>query len=249
MYVEFESEGAVGVLKLNRSRTNSLDPAFLTEISDILTQLETLSELQCVIMTSELKFGFSSGLDLGALFTTDDSQQTAHNIAQAVGQVYQISQQIIRSPKIFIAALTGPVIGSALSMALSCDLCIATSNTWFWVPEPQYGGLAADGIIETLNQKIGAARAAMLLLTNERFDAKTAGEWGVLYQIVDHSQLNETARALARRLAKYSGLTMAATKELINVGMTGPFEQDKLRQLLRTDESYRRLMPFMANKK
>ncbi len=249
MYVDLKFQDNTAVLTLGRTRTNSLDREFLKEIYEAICRLDSMEEVNAVVITSLLPFGFSSGLDLGSLFEEGSPEKTGKNICDAVKQVYDINMKIMSSRKMFVAALSGPVIGSGASMALCCDLRVATERTWFWIPEPQYGGLSADGSIEVLCAKVGASRAAMLLLTNDRINACTANEWGLIYRLAPPESLQKTAMELAGRLAGYSPGSMGLTKKIINGCVNPRFHGSMLDGLTGSAESYNRLAPFMNGRR
>lgn len=248
MGVKLVEENNIVLVQLDYPRTNSLDLTCLDEIKDVLCRIEAMEHINTVILASGLPFGFSSGLDLGGLFVQDEPYRTGENICKAVRAVYTINRKILSSRKIFIASLHGPVIGSAASMAICCDLCIAAENTWFWIPEPQYGGLAADGVIEVLSRKIGISRASALLLTNDRINGRVLYDWGLFYRILQKEKLEQEVWAIARRLSGYSNASMALTKEFLNSTLKHIFEEEKLLELLNSAESYNRLQPYVMGK-
>lgn len=244
MYIETEIIGNIGILVLNHASTNSLNKEFLQEVMHGICLFEDTDTIKVISILSKLPFGFSSGLDLGSLFEINSSKQTADKIFEAVEMVYWINNKILNSKKIYVAALAGPVIGSAVSLALSCDFRLADENAWFWLPDPQYGGFLADGGIDMLRKMVGVSRANMMLITNDRISARIAYEWGLLYAITQRKLLNETVMKLCKRLADYSAHTLWLTKEKINNHIVGDFQKDKLREIVDSIEMYNRIKSY-----
>ena len=162
MYVDKEIKDSIGYIWLNRPRTNSLSHTLLEELLEAVTAFDAENEITAVVLSSRLPFGFSGGLDLGSFYVSGEHELTGSNVYKAVYLTFQINRKIVSSDKILIAVLSGPVIGSAASIAFSCDIRIADSGAWFWLPDPQYGGLLADGGLEMLTRHIGNSRACTL---------------------------------------------------------------------------------------
>ena len=244
MYIDVKTQDDVYLLCLNKPGTNSLDQALLGELFDKVCWASEQDTVKVVVLTSKLPFGFSSGLDIGSFM---DERQTvfAEKVYNAVYKSFQIVKAITQSPKIFIAALSGPVIGSAASIAFSCDFRIASLGTWFWLPDAQYGGILVDGGIELLVKLTGNSRAYMLGLTNDRIDLDEADKWGLIYKIIEHSKLEETAFSLATRLSGLSFNTLSSHKIIINERLLSDFREDQLKKTLALDDTYHRLQTSM----
>ncbi len=247
MHIKIEVLDDIAVISLNRPRTNSMNRAFLEELQQRLYTVERIENIRVVIIKSLQPFGFSSGMDLGSFFCEESTEAFADNVYRAVEIVYKINRQILSSERIFICALSGPVIGSAASIAFSCDLRIAASNTWLWLPDPQYGGLLADGGIELLVRLVGASEAAALLLTNGRMNAQKAESCGLLYKTTEVKELDGTVMDVARRIAGYSSCSLGLSKKIINKDAVGSFRSEELKKVLSSGEAYERLQKS-ANK-
>lgn len=246
MYINFSREQEVCILSLNRPRTNSLHQDLLDELYAAITEISQDKTTKTVILTSSLPFGFSSGLDLGSFQGTHAA--FAENVYNVVYKTFQIIQSITASPKIYIAALAGPVIGSGASIALACDLRIAAAGTWFWLPDPQYGGLLGDGGLVRLAQIIGTGRAAVLALTNERINLDTADKWGLLYKTAPREKLMKTARTAAARLCGLSGKTLGYHKKILNQATPLHFPGEALQMVLHSPETYQRFQSYIKQK-
>lgn len=244
MYVEIETREKFGIIWLKHERTNSLNHIFLKEIHESLQLMAANEAMNIIVIASKLKFGFSSGLDLRRFYSARDIIGTGNKVIQAVKETYRINHLIRSSAKTYLAALSGPVIGSAISIALSCDLRISDEKAWFWAPDPQFGGLPGDGVIEILSGLVGASRAKMLLLTNDRIDSKTAWDWGLLYKVVPHGQLYAEVFKLASRLSGYSSLSLGTIKGMFNKHVMKRFTADALAKVVYSDDTYSRMKSY-----
>ncbi len=246
MYIDVDMSEDVCLIYLNRPDTNSLNQELLDELYDKVCWVSEQEDVKTVVLTSRLSFGFSSGLDLGSFM---DNQQAvfAGKVYSAVYKSFQIAKAIIQSPKIFIAAIAGPIIGSAASIVFSCDFRIAVPGTWFWLPDPQYGGLLADGGIELLTKLAGNSRSFMLALTNDRINLDKADKWGLIYKIVERKELNEASFSVAKRLCGLSFRTLNLHKKIINEGVLNDFREEQMKEILACEATYQKLRSYMRN--
>ncbi|WP_432409031.1 enoyl-CoA hydratase/isomerase family protein [Wukongibacter sp. M2B1] len=244
MDIKVQDIDDIAILELQRDPTNGFSREFLLQFIDALNMVNEWKHVKVVILSSAKKQIFSSGLDLRSLMG-NTMDETAEHVFDAVHLVYKIVEKILSSEKIFIAVLSGAVIGSAVSVSLACDFRIGTSGTWFWLPDPQYGGLLADGGIDLLKNLIGISRAKMMLLTNDRVNSEKAYRWGLLYKVVENRGLEDTAFAEAKRLCSYSANTLGYTKKLVDEGAQSRFKGDELREILKDDEIYTRLQQYI----
>lgn len=245
MDIGFGIEEAVGTLVLNHSPVNSLSIRFLTELEEALYRMDETSHVKVVIISSAFNGIFSSGLDLRSLVGNDPAE-TADNVFRAVELVYKIITRIVESDKFYIAAVSGAVVGSAASIALGCDLCIGSDKAWFWLPDPQYGGLLADGGLDLLVALLGVSRARMILMTNDRISARKAYDWGLIYKLVSDEQLKRTAYTEAKRIGSYSYHTLRYTKKLVNSKLPGKFQKEALIKVLQYEDVHRRLKNYFS---
>jgi enoyl-CoA hydratase/carnithine racemase len=112
-----------------------------------------------------------------------------------------------------IAAVHGPCIGYGLTGLLFCDFVIASTEAVFRFPEVSIGVPTIVGAIR-LPQRVGWANAMELLLTGEPITAQRAKEIGLVWKLVEPSELQETARDWARTLTMAAPLAQRATKEV-----------------------------------
>ena len=112
-----------------------------------------------------------------------------------------------------IAAVHGPCIGYGLTGVLFCDFVIASTEAVFRYPEVTLGIPTIVGAIR-LPHRIGWANSMELLLTGAPMTAERAKETGLVWKLVEPSQLQETARDWARLLAGAAPLAARATKEV-----------------------------------
>lgn len=242
-----EKEKAAYII-LNNDRTNALSLPILSEIYGEVCRLEHKRDCHIVVLTSKYRGVFSSGLHLKSLYKHEDAEQTSLNIYKAVQLVKQINQTIIHSKKIYIAALSGATIGSAVSIALACDLRLGSVGTWFWLPDPQYGGILEDGGLDLLVQKIGRSSAASLALTNERINADKLFQWGILNRFLNDNNFAQELEETISSMAANSFDTLSMTKRILNRELVIDTERTELEDILRKKEMFERIHAIFGNR-
>ena len=111
-----------------------------------------------------------------------------------------------------ITALNGPVLLHS-EYALLTDIVLATPETVFQdFPHPEFGIVPGDGMHLVWPEVIGSIRGRYFLLTQQKLDAETAQEWGVINEIVPADRLLARAHEIADGIAKMPPLTSSYTR-------------------------------------
>jgi 2-(1,2-epoxy-1,2-dihydrophenyl)acetyl-CoA isomerase len=199
--------------------------------------------VRAVIITGAGKY-FSTGIDLN-MFTNpeklvgDKEDEPIRAPAQddkTYGRGTIIGGLIrIRSmSKPVIAAINGPVTGAAFSMALGCDIRIASDRARFSMVFVKRGIVPDTGGSFTLPRLVGPARACELILTGDAINAAEADRIGLVNRVVPHDELMKAAKELAQRIAKNPPLAVAMAKADLYKAME---EKDIIKQMKREEKS------------
>ena len=129
-------------------------------------------------------------------------------------QKNQILNRGLEVWKPIVAAVNGYCLGGGMTLLLATDLRIAAEHATFSVAEVKRGVFPANGGTQRIAQQLPHAIAMELLLLGDSIDAQTALRWGLVNRVVKASELMETARDFAMRLARNAPLAVQAAKEL-----------------------------------
>jgi enoyl-CoA hydratase/carnithine racemase len=225
--VERLDDGAIVVATINRpQRRNALDAQTLVELHRLLDSLNGDPAARAVVITGAGD-AFCAGADIKAqpddLIDTSATPQTALQAAATSRVAITLSAQelmasafekIHRLRQPVIAAINGFALGGGFALALACDIRYATTQATFGAVFIRHGVSACDmGTSYHLPRLIGASRAAELMLTGRVFDATEAAAIGLVLDVVEGSELLDTAVAKAREIARNSPLAVWMTKE------------------------------------
>jgi len=121
--------------------------------------------------------------------------------------------------KPLIAAVNGVAFGGGGELALACDIRIASENASFRWPEPSLGIMPRLGGTQRLPRLIGYNRAMSILLTNEKVDAQTALQIGLVEKVVPQDQLLDAAMETAEKICALAPLAVRGIKQALRYGI------------------------------
>jgi 2-(1,2-epoxy-1,2-dihydrophenyl)acetyl-CoA isomerase len=190
---------AVAHLTLTRADSaNTMNLQFGREFLAAAQSIQADARVRAVILSGEGK-NFSLGGDLrGMVAAAGDLGAYLSELTTALHAGLAL---LMRTNAPLIAAVKGSAAGAGLGLVLAADLAIAGRSAKF-TPAYTGVGLTPDaGCTFLLPRAVGYKRAMELMLTNRVLGAEEALDWGLVNQVVDDEKVDETAAALAARLA------------------------------------------------
>lgn len=203
--VSLRREGYVDIISLKRPPINALDMEALSELSEAVEAAKTNPESRVLLIASGLEGIFCSGGDLKFWMQIANGTE----VSDAGRRVFA---QIESFPKPTIASLNGHVIGDGLSLALACDLRVASETVSFRMPEASYGFIPGWGSVKRLIAAAGRANASEMLLTGKQITADRARLIGLVNETVPSEALVNFSMETAIRIASYSQASLRAIK-------------------------------------
>jgi enoyl-CoA hydratase len=228
--VRRETRGPVALLTLNRpDKLNAINAAMLEALTHALDAAEADDAVQVIVVAGAGK-AFSAGFDLN---TEGGDAPDPAATRRALENDFGLIMRFWDSPKITIAAVHRYCLGSAMELAVACDLTIASEDCVFGAPEVRFG----SGIVALLLPWLaGPKQAKRLLLTGEdRVAAREALGMGLVSQVVATDRLLDEALAVAERIAGNDPLAVKLTKQAINRSLDIAGMRQALAQALEID--------------
>lgn len=211
----YDVSDGVGTITLNRPESyNSLNTQTLEDLKAVLRQIERDKAVRAVVLTGSGK-GFSTGADLsehapGTAIPVGDFLRNGLNV---------IVMQMRALEKPIICAINGVAAGASVSLALACDLRIASDKASFVLAAFVNIGIIPDaGGTWLLPQFVGLGKALELTLfadAKNRVNAADALALGLVNQVVPHNDLEHETRAMAVRLAQMPTKAIGLTKRAL----------------------------------
>jgi 2-(1,2-epoxy-1,2-dihydrophenyl)acetyl-CoA isomerase len=214
-------DGAVLTLTINRPEAlNALNPSTMQALRNAIEGAGRDPDIGAVVLTGAGR-AFCSGADLKDVSTRLDAGETDVGGDLRANYV-PLTRAIVSCPKPVIAALNGTAAGAGLSLALACDLRIATAGAQLIVAFVRVGLVPDAGSLFFLTRMLGLSKASELALTGDPLSVEAAQQLGLIAAVVPAEQLMVVALERARRLAAGPRQTTA----LIKRGLARALELD-----------------------
>ncbi len=208
----FSPEKNIGVIKLNRPTAyNALNEQLITELFELLKEIEKDSEVKVVVITAEGQKVFCTGADLKSASELDEK-----NALPLIQRGQEMFNYIENFPKPTIAAINGLALGGGLELALACDVRIASEEAKVGCPETSIGLIPAWGGIRRLPRVVGMGKAKELIFTGAMITAKEAAEIGLVNKVVPPDELDSTVNWTAAKIAGNAPIALKYAKEGLN---------------------------------
>src|SRR2546428_5851657 len=190
----------VAVLTMNRpDRLNALSGPMLDVMLEALPRLAESAEAAVVVLTGAGR-AFCAGGDVKAMAEGREfGGTTLEEKAQALRSRMEVSRWLHEMPKPTIAMVRGAAAGAGLSLALACDLRIASDTARLATAFARVGYSGDFGGSFYLTQLVGTAKARELYFTADIVDAPQALHLGLVNRVVPDARLEEGTMALATR--------------------------------------------------
>jgi enoyl-CoA hydratase/carnithine racemase len=201
--LRIEIDGEIGTLVLDRPDAfNAMSPEMIGELTVAFAWLADCAPLRGLIVTGAGK-AFCAGGDVNWFRggVEDDEVDLPSEVRRGAEVLHQGIVDLRRVPYPVIAAVNGPAAGAGFSLALACDMRIASETAFF---APAYGRIGASpdgGMTYFLPRVVGPARALEILLDDPNMSAAEALAERIVSEVVAPEELMDRARAKAEELA------------------------------------------------
>lgn len=209
--ISFDRVAGVLTVTLNRPEAlNATDERLHKELSRVFADITQDKETRAVILTGAGK-AFCAGGDLKHGLSMNREQTDA-----MVEEGRKIIVDILEVPQPIVAAVNGYAMGLGATLALFCDIVVASEDAVFADTHVVAGYVAGDGGAAIWPWLIGANNAKEFLMTGDRLSAAEARELGLIRHVTSAEDLMDEARKKAERLANGPRMAIEGTKMTIN---------------------------------
>ena len=214
--VELDADAGIATITLNRpDALNALTVPMKQALLAAFRRVERERAVRAVILTGAGR-AFCAGQDLRERLEPD-----AAPLGVEVRERYNPIVRAMRGlPKPIVGAINGVAAGAGASLAMACDIRIASDTATFALAFGRVGLVPDSGATWFLPRLVGAARAAELALLNDPVSAADAVRLGLVGRVVPAAELATEARAVAARLATGAPRAIALTKHALDAAWT-----------------------------
>ncbi len=217
----YQTTGGICTITLNRPEVyNAINDQISYELQDAFKQAAQDEAIRVIVLTGAGK-GFCSGQDLKAIAHTE-----IDSLADAVRKRYNpIILGMRNMPKPVICKLNGIAAGAGCSLALACDLIIASEEAVLAEIFVNIGLVLDSGSSYFLPRLVGSAKAFELATMGTRVPAAEALQLGLVNKIVPAGQLDETVAEVAAYYAAAPTVAIGLIKKMLNLSYHSSLEQ------------------------
>jgi enoyl-CoA hydratase/carnithine racemase len=220
--LSIDVDGEIGTLTLDRPDSlNAMSPEMIFELTVAAAWLADQAPLRGLIVTGAGDRAFSSGGDVtwfkGGL--DDPELDLPSNVRRGAEVLHQAIVDFRRIPYPVVGAINGVAAGAGFSLALMCDIRIASTNAAFVCAYGRIGASPDGGMTYFLPRTVGPAKALELLLNDPLLSAEQALEMGIVSKVVGPDELLAEARAKTEKLAAKAPHYVRMAKQLIGLSI------------------------------
>jgi 2-(1,2-epoxy-1,2-dihydrophenyl)acetyl-CoA isomerase len=228
---EKRSDG-VGLITLNRPESlNALSGDLMRDLSEYIHAAADDPEVRCVAVTGNGR-AFCAGGDVKRMNArNENSSSPSVDVAslEAAADALRFAQDnssgvLHTMAKPTVALVNGHAVGAGLSLALSCDLRLASDTAKFGTAFRNVGLSGDYGGSFFLQHLVGAGRARELYFTGEIIDAERALEIGMVNRVLPADTLMTDGLAFCAMLADGPTKALGRMKSNLNLGAHAPLQ-------------------------
>jgi 2-(1,2-epoxy-1,2-dihydrophenyl)acetyl-CoA isomerase len=248
---------ALTTITINRPhRGNAMDADTSIALIGVIKDLQSSGECRSILLRSEGKH-FCTGADISSSKRdTKAPRPTAgHMLRSLAAGPHKLIETLWNCSLPIVAEVKGRTSGMGLHMALACDYTVCAESASFAEPFVERGFSVDSGGSWLVPRYIGIARAKSLLYRAQPIDAVTAGEWGLVTEVVADDQLTSRSEAIARELGSGATFAIGVTKSLVHRSMYTSLEDALVNEsygveiTIRSDDFKEGMSAFMGKRK
>ncbi|MBT9259277.1 MAG: enoyl-CoA hydratase/isomerase family protein [Clostridiales bacterium] len=199
--VLYEKEGGVALITLNRPESlNAINESLGQELVRVLKEAARDPSVRAVVLTGAGR-AFCAGADLKDQELAMEAGKIS--LGDLLRRRYNPTIELLTTmEKPVLAAVNGVAAGAGASLALACDLRVASEDARMLQAFVQAGLVPDSGATFFLTRMVGLSRAMAWAMTGQPVEAKELFHLGVYHRLVPKEKVLEEALSWAKELAQ-----------------------------------------------
>lgn len=211
LYVK--KDGVVTITLNIPEKFNCMNDILIHELRNAIHETETDDSVGAVVLTGAGR-AFCAGGDISEMVEKNYTTVTGY---QHMKEYHRFTSELINLKKPVIAAVNGVAVGGGFSLALLCDVIIASETAKFRSVFMNIALVPDLALIYHLTKMLGAQKAKELVFTDRIIEPEEACRLGFVSKVVSNEDLQEEAFQFARKLANGPRVMLQYTKSMINM--------------------------------
>jgi 2-(1,2-epoxy-1,2-dihydrophenyl)acetyl-CoA isomerase len=211
-FLSYSNVAGIATITLNRPEVyNALNDEITFELQDAFKAVAKDETIRVVILSGEGK-AFCAGQDLKA-----SGGSTKRSFLDSLHKRYNPIIRAMRSlPKPVICRLNGVAAGAGCSIALACDIIVASEEAALIEVFINIGLVPDSGSSFFLPRTVGMAKAFELCSMGSKVPAREALSLGLINKVVSADQLDTVVGEYAAYYAKAPTRSIGLIKKMLN---------------------------------
>lgn len=220
-FLLYHSEGGLVTITLNRPIVyNALNDEITFELQDAFKKVSADDHIRVVILTGAGK-AFCSGQDL-----KDSATRPKRSFKESLRKRYNPIILAIRNlPKPIICRLNGVAAGAGCSLALACDIIIASDEARLIEIFVNIGLVPDSGSSYFLPRIVGIAKSFELFTKGNSINAREGLELGIINRVVPINSLDSTVKEYSDYFATAPTKAIGLIKRMLQRSATSSLEE------------------------
>ncbi len=215
-HLKFESVKGIATITLNRPEVyNALNDKITYELQDALRAVSKDDAVRVVVLAGAGK-AFCSGQDLKAV-AGDEKRSFMDSLHKRYNPIIMAMRSL---PKPIICRLNGVAAGAGCSLALACDMIIASEEATLIEVFINIGLVPDSGSSYFLPRLVGMAKAFELCSIGSKVKANEALQLGLVNRVVPADQLDDTVKEFADHFAQAPTKSIGLIKRMLEKSAT-----------------------------
>jgi 2-(1,2-epoxy-1,2-dihydrophenyl)acetyl-CoA isomerase len=223
-----EKESGVAILTLNKpEKFNAMTTDMWKRFPNLIRDVSNDDSIKVLVITGAGR-AFCAGSDAGRLASRIAGKKMSEDQKDLTTLLGAEVLCLAKLQKPTIGAINGVAAAAGISIALACDIRIASEQAKFVMAWVKMGLIPDGGATYFLTRLLGHSKALELAFTGNTFDAIEAERIGLVNKVVPHNELMTAAKELATTIAEGPPIAI----ELMKKGLYSALVQDLESQLV-----------------
>lgn len=219
-----------GIMTLVLNRPEALNALTTEALQNLAKALEEAKDpsVRTVVITGAGR-AFCVGQDLREIQEKDISKNLLQHYALVIERIRELDKPIL-------AAVNGVAAGAGFSLALACDMRLASSDSSFTTAFSRIALVPDSGMSHFLPRLVGWSKAFDLLAFSPRISAEEALHLGLVDRVFAATSFQEEVLAIARQLAQGPTRALGLMKQALSKSATAT-----LKEMLECEASFQEI--------
>ncbi len=219
--LKVKQDGEVVTAYLDRpDGRNAINMRMVRDLSNLIDKVEDATDVAVLVLRGNTEV-FSTGIDLKD-FPIEKPGDKPRDI-YGLQKWERMCRDMERMKKFTVAAVQGQCIGGGLQLVLLCDARIAEARAVFRLDEVEKGFLPGMATFR-LAKYIGLGRAKSLILTGRSIRAAEALDWGILDQVCNQAEFEDTLQRTIQSLLPFHPVALEMARRLISESYAASYD-------------------------